>query len=79
VSRSMTYIGPWQRGHCQVASWFEDDASGAAAAGEEENGRVGADGRVCGWPTSQSSECVGNLWVIHAAGSAAETPRERVS
>jgi hypothetical protein len=29
VSRSMTYIGPWQRGHCQVASLFEDDASGA--------------------------------------------------
>ena len=29
VSRSMTYIGPWQRGHCQVARLFEDDASGA--------------------------------------------------
>jgi hypothetical protein len=49
------------------------------ATGGAENGRVAAFFFGCGWPTSRNSGCAGNLWVIHAAGSAAETPAEKAS
>src|ERR1700737_3773500 len=76
VSRSITRIGPWQRGHCQVAGLFVEDAfvaGGGWWSRRRQSGNNCLRGRLANQPKARiGGEPLGSTW----GGGREEAPQE---